>query len=309
LNNLQQNKLFNSYKGVIFAFFAAVCFSTKAILVKLLYAEGLDSHTALMLRMMFSIPFFLYIAWDARNDIPKENELAKPTALHYFYLFVLGLLGYYLSSLFDFIGLQYISAGLERLIVFIYPTIVVILRLIFFKRKIRSAEVLALLLTYSGMFLVFYHDIWAVRFSNNRVVEGSVYVFLSTITYAFYLIGSEKLIPLFGAKKFTAYAMSISCVIVIIHGFITTGFQSFNLSLKIYGISLLMAMLSTVLASLLLSEAIKQIGSGKTAIIGSFGPVATISMAFWLLNETVSETEIWGTFLILGGVLWVSYKK
>jgi drug/metabolite transporter (DMT)-like permease len=139
------------YLGAIYAFIAAICFSSKAILVKLVYQYNVDAVSSLTLRMAFSMPFFLVLAWVYRND-PYPIPENKPKKVDYFALVVLGIIGYYLSSLFDFMGLQYISTGLERLIVFIYPTLVVIIAAIIFKRRIQAFEILSLVFcSYSTM--------------------------------------------------------------------------------------------------------------------------------------------------------------
>lgn len=295
---------FGTYFGAILALIAAVAFSTKAVIVKLVYQYDVDVYTALMLRMVFSLPFFIVIAWFNRKE-PQAADLNKKD---YFYLVAMGILGYYLSSLFDFIGLKYISTGLERLILFVYPTIVVVITAIIFKKKIQRNEMFALVLTYVGVLFVFYHDIWSNSKPNG--ILGATFVFLSTITYAVYLVGSERLIPRFGVKRFTCYAMIVSSIAVIIHCLVVNGFTALNLPWEVYGLSILMALLATVLASLLLSTAIKMIGSGKTSIIGSIGPVSTITLAYFFLGERITVFEIIGTVLVLAGVLTVSaYSK
>ena len=294
----------SKYVGAIFALMAAICFSTKAVLVKLVYLYDVDVYTALMLRMVFSLPFFIVIAWMNRTE-PKAADLNKKD---YYLLVAMGILGYYLSSLFDFIGLKYISTGLERLIVFIYPTIVVIIGAIIFKKKIQRNELFSLLLTYIGVLFVFYHDIWSTSKPNG--VLGATFVFMSTITYAAYLVGSEKLIARFGVKRFTCYAMIVSSIAVIIHCLVVNGFASLSYPWEVYALSILMALLSTVLASLLLSQSIEMIGSGKTSIIGSVGPISTITLAYFFLGETITIFEVLGTILVLAGVMTVSaYSK
>ena len=294
------------YLGAIYAFIAAICFSSKAILVKLVYQYNVDAVSSLTLRMAFSMPFFLVLAWVYRND-PYPIPENKPKKVDYFALVVLGITGYYLSSLFDFMGLQYISTGLERLIVFIYPTLVVIIAAIIFKRRIQAFEILSLSLTYIGILFIFYHDILLSHKPNTAL--GAFYVFLSTLTYAFYLIGSEKYIGKFGSRRYTTYAMLVSTVAVFIHGFMSNGNKIFDFTWEVYALSSLMALISTVIASLLLSEAIKLAGSSKASIIGSIGPVATITLSYFFLNEIITFAEICGGLLILAGVLMVSIYK
>lgn len=298
------NSSINKYFGVILALLSAVCFSTKAVLVKLVYQYDVDVYTALMLRMLFSLPFFIVIAWLNRSEKQADDLNSKD----YYLLIIMGILGYYLSSLFDFIGLKYISTGLERLIVFIYPTIVVLISAVVFKKKIQRNEMFSLMLTYIGVMFVFYHDILSESKPNG--VLGATFVFMSTITYAIYLVGSEKLIPRFGVKRFTCYAMIVSSIAVIIHCIVVNGKINLSLRWEVYALSILMAILSTVLASMLLSQSIKIIGSGKTSIIGSVGPVSTITLAYFFLGERITLFEVIGTVMVLAGVLTVSsYSK
>jgi drug/metabolite transporter (DMT)-like permease len=293
----------NAYIGVVLALLAAISFSTKAVLVKLVYQYHVDVYTALMLRMIFALPFFMVIAWVNRSEEKAQDLNTKD----YLLLVAMGLLGYYLSSLFDFIGLKYISTGLERLIVFIYPTMVVLIGAVIFNKKILKNELWSLGLTYIGVLFVFYHDIWSKSKPNG--VLGASFVLMSTITYAMYLVGSEKLIARFGVKRFTCYAMMVSSIAVIFHCIIVNGIHALKLPWEVYGLSILMALLSTVLASMLLSQSIKMIGAGKTSIIGSIGPISTITLAYFFLGESITYFEILGTMLVLLGVFMVSINS
>lgn len=285
--------------GTGFALLAAVGFSGKAILVKLAYRDGVDAVTLLALRMLFSVPVFLAAAlWSSTRDHLNRIERRDWGGI-----IGLGLLGYYLSSLLDFSGLAYISAGLERLVLFLYPTMVVVLSAMLFKRPIRRREVIALFLSYAGIALVFLHDFGTTP---KGIVVGVMFVFGSTLTYSVYLIGAGQVIARVGAIRFTAYAMLIASVATLIQFLLTHPVAMIHQPARVYELSLAMAVFSTVLPVFMLSAGIRLIGSGRTSLIGSIGPVSTIFMAQYFLGEPVSTLQISGSFLVLAGVLSVS---
>lgn len=287
--------------GYGLATLAAIGFSTKAILVKLAYYEPVDAVTLLTLRMLFSAPFFLIIA--LRHALLKRGNILN--IKDYWSLLVLGLLGYYLSSLFDFIGLQYISAGLERLILFLYPTFVVIISALLFGKAFGRKEVIALLLSYAGIGVVFKDEL---ALPAENLLLGAGFVFASTLTYAAYLIGTGETIARIGASRFTAYAMLIACVATVLQFALTHPPQALLVSMRIYQISLVMAVISTVLPVFMLSAAIRMIGSGHTSLIGMLGPVSTLFMAGYFLGEQLSVQQIAGAVLVMLGVFSLSLK-
>lgn len=292
----------NQLTGMGFVFFASICFSAKAVMIKLAYQYSIDPLSLLFLRMVFSLPFFIIIPLILYRKRPEQ----KPVLIDYIKLVLLGVLGYYASSILDFIGLQYITASLERLILFIYPTIVVILLFVFYKQQITSKQLMALGLTYGGIMCVFLND--TVPNQAQQWV-GSLYIFASACTYAVYLIGSGRLIPRFGSVHFTAYVMIISCLSVIIHFMWVHADLLFNFSKEILLLGAALAVFSTVIPTFMVSEGIKRIGAGKAAIIGSIGPVTTIALGYFFLHETVTIYELIGTGMVLGGVLLVSANK
>ncbi len=287
--------------GAGLVFVGAVLFSGKAVLVKLAYGYGVDSVALLSMRMLFSLPFFVVIAYFSGRQAAQVRLDAKD----WLAVVGLGIMGYYLASLFDFLGLQYISAGLERLILFVYPTLVVVLSAIFFKVKIGQREYRALLLTYLGIFVVFYNDL---SLSQNGVVVGALFIFASALTYAIYLMGSGRLIPRLGSVRFTAYAMIVSSVAVLAHYAVLHGLTRWDFPAQVYILGAIMAVFATVLPAFLLSEGIGLIGSGRASIVGSVGPVSTIVLAYLFLNESVTAFQLIGTLLVLVGVLSVSAK-
>jgi drug/metabolite transporter (DMT)-like permease len=301
LKNKGSEEKFQIWLGVFFVFVSSISFSAKSVLAKLAYKEISDSVTVLMLRMVFSLPFFLIVAFSKKKrDYPLSLK-------DKFQILTLGVIGYYLASLFDFWGLEYIPAGMERVILFVYPTLVVFILAIIYKRKPEKREVLALVLTYGGILFIFIKE--KIIFQP-LLFLGSFFVFLSAFFYAIYLIGSEKLISKIGATHFTAYALSISGFCILIHFLLFREIKLlFTISLDTYILCFLMAVISTVIPTFLLTQGIKRIGSGKSAIVGSVGPVSTIVFAYFFLGEVIGISEILGTCLIILGVLIVSNTK
>lgn len=287
--------------GVVLALLAAVGFSAKAILVKLAYLDSVDAVTLLALRMLFSVPFFLGVAlWVRRQHVEPLNTHDRLLVLG------LGLIGYYCSSFLDFLGLQYISAGLERLILFLYPTMTVILAALLYKRAIGRKVIAAMLLSYAGIALVFMHDVGA---KEGGVVLGAALVFASTLSYSIYLVGAGHAIARIGAMRFTAYAMVVASAASLLQFVVMRPLSALDLSLRVYELSIAMAIFSTVLPVFLLSFAIRRIGSGSASLIGSIGPVSTIYMAYVFLGERISLLQIAGSALVLCGVLVISLNS
>lgn len=287
--------------GFGLATLAAIGFSGKAIFVKLAYGEAVDAVTLLALRMLFSAPFFLIVALRHAWQKPAQALSRRDYAA----LLLLGLLGYYLSSLFDFIGLQYISAGLERLILFLYPTLVVVLSALLLHKPFGRKEIVALLLSYAGIGVVFSDQ---VTLQAEHLWLGAGFVFASTLTYAAYLIGTGETVARIGASRFTAYAMLVACAATLIQFLLTHPPQALLVSARVYQLSLWMAIVSTVLPVFMLSAAIRIIGSSHASLIGALGPVATLFLANVFLGEQLSSLQMAGAALVLAGVLSLSRK-
>ncbi|HSM98885.1 MAG TPA: DMT family transporter [Gallionella sp.] len=288
--------------GIVFALVAAIGFSAKAILVKLAYLDDVDAITLLALRMAFALPFFLIVA--AKTNLNKRRQALA--AKDKFAVAGLGLIGYYLASYLDFLGLQYISAGLERLILFLYPTMVVIISALVFRHKIGRTALFALLISYAGIALVFLHDMQVLQ---HDALSGSVLVFASALAYAVYLVGAGHTIARIGATRFTAYVMTVACAACLLQFAVTHSVAALDLPRRVYGLSIAMAVFSTVLPAFLLAAAMRRIGSMHTSMIGSIGPVSTIFLAYVFLGERMSLEQITGSILVLAGVLMISLKK
>ncbi|RYZ24295.1 MAG: DMT family transporter [Chitinophagaceae bacterium] len=299
------NKEKLSIAGLLIALIGAILFSTKAIIVKKAFASTqVDAVSLLTLRMAFSLPFYLAAAY----LISRRHNNVRMTRRQWGLTFAIGLTGYYLSSLFDFIGLQYISAGLERLILFLYPTFAVLLNFFWFRQTIHKNQWIALGLTYAGIGLALSGEV-RINAVDSNLWWGSFLVFVCAITYSVYIVGSGKIIPSVGAMKFTAYAMLSATIGVFLH-FIAAGNYteiSHVGSLVPYGF--LLAVVATVAPSFLISAAMKRIGSNNVAIISSVGPVSTILQAYFFLGEKIFIEQIIGTVLVMIGVLLLGWKR
>jgi len=293
-----------SLLGPALAIVGVLGFSFKAILVKLAYAwTPIDAVTLLALRMMYAAPMFVLMAWWASG-----NVAAKPiTRRDWLLLAWLGFIGYYLSSLLDFMGLQYITAALERLVLFLYPTMVVLLSATLFGQRIGARKLLALALSYAGILLVFTHDL---RFgADSRALWfGGALVFASAFCYSLYLVGAGPVISRLGSLRFIAWAMLISSIFVIGQFLAARPLSALAVPLRIHLLALAMALLSTVLPTYLIAEAIKRIGADRTSLVGSLGPVFTIALGYWILGEPVYAIQLAGAALVLCGVTLVTLQ-
>jgi drug/metabolite transporter (DMT)-like permease len=290
--------------GVLMSIAGAICFSTKAVFVKLTYATGhaIDPVTLLALRMIFSLPFFLVSA--ALTSQQKENK--KFTGRQWIAVALVGMLGYYVSSYLDFVGLQYVSAGIERLILFTFPTYVLIISAVFLKKPVLPVHWLAVSLTYLGLIVAFGAE---AHFNSSReFFLGSACIMICAVTFALYVTGSGQLIPAVGAVKFNSYAMSCAAIAVLVHYFVSSDQALLGLPAIIYGYAVAMALIGTVLPSYLVSLGIKRLGSNVAAIIASIGPVSTIIQAHYFLDESFSLLQGIGTLFILAGVMLISWK-
>jgi drug/metabolite transporter (DMT)-like permease len=252
--------------------------------------------------MAFSLPFFLVVAaMENRNKHSLALTTRDKSAV-----IGLGLIGYYLASYLDFLGLLYISAGLERLILFLYPTMVVIISALVFKHNIGRTAWLALVISYAGIALVFLHDMHVLQ---HDAFTGSLLVFGSALAYAIYLVGAGHTIARIGATRFTAYVMTVACAACLLQFAVTHPVAALKLPIRVYGLSIAMAVISTILPAFLLAAAMRRIGSVHTSMIGSIGPVSTIFLAYVFLGERMSPQQIAGSVLVLAGVLMVSLKR
>lgn len=287
--------------GVLLALMAALGFSMKAIFVKLAYAWPVSAITLLAIRMLIALPAFAWVGWTSSRAAPALSRRDK------LLLVVLGLLGYYASSLFDFMGLQYISAGLERIILFTYPTLTVLIGVVVMKRPLSRREVASILLSYTGIGLAFVHDLGEVG-QTSAVWLGAGLVFASSLCYAIYLSGSASMIQRLGSARFTALAMLVSTGATLLHFVVSQRFSVLEQPWQVYALGAAMALFSTVLPVFMQSAAIRRIGPSRSVLIGTLGPMLTIFFGWWLLGEAISTAQMAGGVLVIAGVLLVSYR-
>ena len=295
--------------GALFAAAAQFGFAAKAIFIKLAYAAhpALDAVTLLALRMIFSLPFFLLMTWWAR----RESNGAAPVPLtrsDWGYVLLLAFIGYYLSSFLDFWGLQYISAGLERLILFTNPTIVVVISALFMARPITRRVALALLVSYAGLGLAYWHDL-VLSDDISALVGGTLLVFAAAVCYAVYMVVGTGLTRRIGSMRFTAYMMLVATVFVFAQFLIMRPLSALDLPVKIYVYGLCLAVFSTAVPVWMMAEALKRIGASDASMIGSVGPVLTIFLGAAFLGEQISALQLVGAALVLGGVAMISLGR
>lgn len=293
----------SAYIGVACAVLGSIAFSGKTIIVKLAYQYNVDVITLLALRMLFALPLFALMAWWAGYKQLTRNEWLSVIAL--------GFIGYYLGSYLDFAGLQYISAGLGRLILYLYPTIVVLMSALFLKQPIRMRHLVSLALSYSGIALVFNAELGvsgASQASWNLTLLGAGLVFASAITYATYLIAGSRLVLKTGSMRFTAYASISASFFVIAHFMALRGPSQLVVAGEVYWLVLVMAIFTTVMPLWLMAEGLKRIGASQVALVGCIGPISTIGLAQLFLGEEITLVQIAGAALVLAGVLLISLK-
>ncbi len=269
----------------------------KAIFVKLAYlAASIDATTLLVMRMMIAFPFFAWMTQAGHS--PKASPLTWQLMLQ---IATLGCLGYYLSSWFDFQGLRYISAALERLILYLYPTMVLLIQAVWLKQPPSKRAWQAIGLCYLGLTIAFGHDLQAG--SLEKAWIGGAWVLASAITYAFYYVGTGKVVAQLGAMRLTGLTGGTSCIMVLIHWAATSSSQSLtDLPPMVWCYAAAMAIFSTVLPIWALAQAIRRMGTSEAASIGSLGPALTMLFAWWWLGESLSSWQIIGMVLIMAGV-------
>jgi drug/metabolite transporter (DMT)-like permease len=291
--------------GFLITISGAIFFSTKAIFVKLAFQDTrVDAVTLLCLRMFFSLPFYIGAAW----IVHRKEGIVKLTRKQWIWVLTMGILGYYLSSLFDFIGLQYVSAGLERLILFLYPTFAVLINTFYFKTRLSRIQLLALVLTYIGIGTAYWGEIRLAQYGP-QFFFGSFMIFLCAVTYSLYLVGTGRLVNAVGATRYTAYAMLAATLGIFIHFIVVTPISSIEMTSSLAGYGIALAIVATVLPSFMMSVGMKKIGSNNVAIITSIGPVSTILQAHFFLGENIIPEQIIGTALVIIGVILIGWQS
>ena len=295
------SKLTRLQSGLLLAVAGAVAFSGKAIIVKLAYRYGVDPVTLLMYRMLFALPLFLAMLWWAtyRSSKPVEPLQRRD----WLAILGLGFCGYYLASFLDFLGLQYISASLGRLILYLNPTLVLLLGWLLFAQRVTPRQLGAMGLSYAGVLLVFGHEL---RFDGWNTAIGAALVFGSALSYAVYLVYSGELVRRIGALRLVGWATTVACLLCIGQFLLLRPLSAAWVAPEVIALSVLNAVLCTAAPVVLVMLAIERIGAGLTAQAGMVGPMATLLMGALILGEPFNAWIVAGTALVLAGVLWVS---
>jgi len=296
--------------GYSLALIGVVTFSVRPILIKLAYAYVSDPVTLIALRMVFSLPFFLaavfWLQVRARRRDPSARSVSAQAPLtrrDWVAVLFLGFLGYYLASFLDFIGLQYIAAGLGRLVLFLYPTITLLLSAVFLGKYVSRRDIAALVVCYAGLALVLSQGLGG---ANRNLALGAMLVFGSALCYAGYLVSGSQVVARIGSMRFSAYATSVACLLCILQFLLLRPLAALQLPLPVYGLALAMGVGCTVLPVFVTSEALRRIGANHVAIIGAAGPVTTVFLGWLGLEEKFTLPQIAGAILVLAGVLFIS---
>ena len=287
--------------GLLLAAAGSIAFSGKAIIVKLAYRYGVDAVTLIMYRMLFALPLFLAMTWWATYRSPRPVE--PLTRRDWLGILGLGFSGYYLASFLDFWGLQYISASLERLILYLNPTLVLLLGWVLYRRRITGRQAGAMALSYAGVLLVFGHE---VSFDGWNTALGAVLVFGSAVSYAVYLVYSGEMVRRLGALRLVGWATTVACVLCLLQFVLLRPLSAAVVAPEVIGLSVLNAVLCTAAPVVMVMMAIERIGSDLTAQTGMVGPMSTILLGVLILGEPFNAWVLAGTVLVLAGVLWVS---
>jgi drug/metabolite transporter (DMT)-like permease len=300
-------KLTNIQIGSLFAILSAFLFSTKAIFIKQAYALSplVDGTVLMALRMASALPFFLLLCWFNRH----RNQNLKSS--DWMLLILAGLIGYYFSSWLDFTGLMFISASLERIILFLYPTLTVIASSFIYKQRLNIKTIFAIILSYGGTVIVMLQEQSSVPHEGNFWIGVSL-VFASAICFASYLLLTPRLIQKFGSWNFSGLALSVACIGTLTHYVISTD-HPIQLMVQLpssvlwYGLALGLAV--TVLPTILVAQSIARIGASQTAMIASIGPILTIILATLFLGETMNSIQWFGCALNIIGVMIITLSK
>jgi drug/metabolite transporter (DMT)-like permease len=285
---------------LVLALTGSIAFSAKAIVVKLAYLHAVDAITLIMYRMLFALPIFAFMAWWTSRNQPAL------TLKDWLGVLGLGFTGYYLASFLDFVGLQYINASLERLILYLNPTLVLLLGWVLYQRKINRAQALGMVLSYSGILLVMGHE---VSLQGSNTVLGAALVFGSAVSYAIYLSYSGELVKRLGALRLVGLATSVACLLCVAQFIMLRPLASALVAQQVIWLSLLNATLCTAVPVVMVMMAIERIGAGLTAQVGMIGPLATILMGVAVLGEPFTLWAAGGTALVMAGIFSVTRTR
>jgi drug/metabolite transporter (DMT)-like permease len=292
--------------AIALAALGAVLFSGKAIIVKLAYRHGADPVSLIALRMLFALPLFALAAWwssrpaggGAGGQVWQPGDVPRVIAL--------GLVGYYLASFLDFLGLQYITAGLERIILYLSPTLVLLISFLWLGRPVARREWVALVVAYTGVVTVYWHDL---QVAGSNVPLGSLLVFLSAVGYAIYLVAGGAMVKRLGPLRLTAWSSLVACIACIAQALLLDPAGLWSQAAEVYWLSLINGVVCTVVPIFFVMMAIDRIGASATSQIGMIGPGSTILMAAYFLGEPITAAQLGGTAIVLAGVAILSARR
>lgn len=288
--------------GIVMVLVGATLFSSKAIVIKLAYGYDIDAANLLAWRMLLAIPFYLGVGlW-----LHRYGNLAPLTGRQWLALIFFGPFGYYGAAILDMWGLEYITAAFERLILYIYPTLVLLMSRVVYGRRIQKAEIIAVVLSYAGLGIVFVQD---VRLYDQDALIGGALVFAAAVAFAIFILASGRLIPVMGASRFTCYAMSISALGIWLHLGIAGGPAPLRGGWELFGLIALLSFGCTTLPSFLINMGTARIGAERMAVVGMAGPLSTIVLGHVILNEAFTWVHGVGTALVLTGVIGLSLTR
>ncbi|HYF88223.1 DMT family transporter [Azospirillum sp.] len=289
--------------GLGLAVAGVVAFSLRPVIIKLAYRYNVDPVTLIMLRMVFALPFFFGMAlWSGARKGERAPVSRRDLAL----TIGLGVTGYYAASFCDFLGLRYVSAGMGRLLLFLYPTIVVLLSAMFLGKRIGLREVVALVVSYAGVALVVWSEVGT---GHPNFMAGAGLVFMGAFLYSVYLVGSSRVVQRIGSMRFTAYAMTAACLCCILQFAVLRPLSALDLPLQVYWLSAVMAVVCTVLPVLMTAEALRRVGPNLVALSGAIGPVAAAVFGYLVLAEPMGWLQLAGAALTVAGVMIITLWK
>jgi drug/metabolite transporter (DMT)-like permease len=289
--------------GVALAIVGTLVFSFRPILVKLVYVTyPVSPVTLLFLRMTISLPFFLAVAWWLRGEEPRltRRDWAAVAAL--------GFIGYYAASFLDFIGLQYVGAGIGRLILYLYPTLVLLISFLFLHKRPTRRQLAALVITYAGVVLILSSQAHGGA-EGKLFMLGALFVFASSLFYATYLVAGGEMVKRVGSMRFTAYSMAVATLPAVVQFFVFEPLSALDLPSKAWLYVILLATFTTVLPLFIQAEALRRIGAAEFALIGALGPVSVAITSALGLDERFTVIQAVGGALVIFGVLLVSIKR
>lgn len=293
----------NHRMAILFVILGTIGFASKGVLIKLAYGDSsrIDPVTLMTLRMLISAPFYVMaLVWTS-----IRHPLESGTTIPWGKVIVLGLLGYYLASLLDLSGLQYLPAGTERMILYLYPTMVILISALAFRTPIRRHTLLALLISYAGIGLIFAANIRL----GQHLWLGAVLVFLSALSFALFMLGSGRMVRQLGSIRFTALSMLVSSLAIVIHFSLTQRISDLAQPHDVLWLAVLIALFSTVMPSFFMAAGLKQLGPEVTSAMSAAGPIVTLLLAAWLLQEPITLLQLAGVALVLTGVWQVSKRR